>query len=146
MIFRSFLKQCLVEYLVICACISAAIGILGLVVNPNAQFGYESYFSPFIFGFISLIPSLVTYSKDELSMKQLLIRKGIHLLLLVALLTGFAIWQKLIDSIQEITLFGIAVVAVYILVNYIRSVYDQKDADEINRLLSSLHADKPEQE
>lgn len=126
------------EYFIISTCVTAAIAILGQALDPTARFGYEAYFSPLIFGLVSLIPSLVTYSRKELSLRQTLIRKALHVIVLEAMLIGFVLWTGLLHGLADICLFGLTVLIVYLTVNLISWQIDKKDAGEINKTLKSL--------
>lgn len=138
MSFKDFLKRCLMEYFIITTCVTAAIAMLGLSADPAATFGYEAYFSPLIFGLISIVPSFVTYSRRELSFRGALIRKVLHVILLESLLTGFGFWAGLIQNAEEAAFFVLTVFIVYIAVNLISWLLDKKEAGEINKTLKSL--------
>lgn len=138
MSFKTFLKRSLLEFFVITTCITAATAILGLTLDPTAKFGYESFFSPFIFGFLSLAPSIVTYSHKELSLKQALMRKLLHFIVLEIVLIGFGFWAKILTSPASAFLFAFAVLIVYITVNLFTWKLDWKDATEINETLRNL--------
>lgn len=135
MSFKSFLKSCLLDYFIITTCVTAAMAILGLAIDPTARFGYESFFSPLIFGFISIVPSFITYSHKELPFKETLIRKILHLIVLEAILIGFGFWVGVLLSAAEAFFFGITVFIVYILVAFISWKFDIKEANEINETL-----------
>lgn len=126
------------EYFIISTCITAAIGVLGMSLDPTAKFGYESFFSPLIFGLISLVPSLVTYSRKEISFRNMVIRKILYLLLLEGLLIFFGFWSKILTCIIDSVFFGITVIIVYIIVNIISWQIDRKEAVKINSVLRSF--------
>lgn len=136
--FKTFLKRCLLEYFIITTCVTAATAILGLILDPTAKFGYESFFSPLIFGLVSLVPSFVTYSHKELSFRQTLIRKVLHVTVLEAMLIGFGFWAGILHAPADASFFALAVFIVYITVNLISWKLDQQDASEINKTLKSL--------
>jgi hypothetical protein len=138
MSFKVFLKRCLMEYVIITTCVTAAIGVLGQFLDPTARFGYEGFYSPLIFGFISLVPSFVTYSRRELSLRQTLVRKVLHVIILEAMLIAFGFWTGILRTPAEASFFGLAVFAVYIAVNLISWLLDKKEANELNRTLRSL--------
>lgn len=145
MSFRAFLRRCLLEYFVITTCITAVTAVLGLVLEPTAKFGYEAFFSPLIFGLVSLIPSLVTYSSKELSLRQTLIRKALHLIVLETTLVIFGFWAGGLRG-ADVALFALTVSVVYLLVNIISWALDGKAAAEINMALKSLQdtAERPD--
>ncbi len=135
---RAFLKQCLMQYFIITTLVTAATGILGLSVDPGARFGYESFFSPLLFGFLSLAPSVVTFSRKELSLRQTLLRKTLYLLLLEGTLIAFGVWSRILRSSSEAALFALAVLIVFALVNLINWLTGRREAEEIIRILKSM--------
>ncbi len=135
---KAFLKKCLLEYFIITTCVTAAIAVLGLALDPDARFGYEGFISPLIFGFISIIPSFITYSRKELSFRQALVRKVFQVIVLEAVLTGFGFWAGLLHVLADTAFFIIAVFIVYLMVNLISWKLDKKEAVQINKTLRSL--------
>jgi hypothetical protein len=138
MSFKSFLKKCITQYFIITTCITAAIGILGMNLEPTARFGYEAYFSPLLFGLISVIPSFAMYARKELSFHQILIRKIIHVILLETLLIIFGIVTGLLSNFSDSISFALAVFAVYLIVNVISWQLDLKEAGKINDSLKTF--------
>lgn len=138
MSFKDFLKRCLMQYCIITTCVTAAIAVLGQSLDPSAKFGYEAYFSPLIFGLISLVPSFAVYSRKELSFRQALMRKLLHFFLLEAMLVGFGLWSGILVNAVDACFFGLTVFIVYVVVNLIEWQIDKKDAKEINKTLKSL--------
>lgn len=138
MSFRAFLKRCLMEYFIITTCITAAIAVLGQSLDSTARFGYEGFLSPLIFGIISLVPSFLTYSRRELSLRQALVRKVFHVIVLEAMLIAFGFWTGILHNPSEASFFGLTVFVIYIAVNLISWLLDKKEAGELNRTLKSL--------
>ena len=138
MSFGAFLKRCLMEYFIITTCVTAATAILGQALDPAARFGYDAYFSPLIFGLVSLIPSLLTYSRKELSLRRTLVRKATHVIVLEATLIVFGLWAGILHGISDVSSFGLTVFIVYLAVNLIGWQIGKKDAVEINEMLKSL--------
>jgi small-conductance mechanosensitive channel len=135
---KEFLKKRLLEFCIITTCVTAVTAVLGLIISPEDRFGYDSFFSPLLFGLLSLVPSIVTYSRKELSYRQTVIRKVLHLLLLEATLTVFALCSGMFHAPADIALFAVSVFIVYLLVHLIKWFIDRKEADEINRTLKTL--------
>lgn len=139
---KAFLRKCLMEYFIITTCVTAAIGILGLSLDPAAKFGYEAYVSPFVFGLVSLLPSMVTYSRRELTFRQTLVRKLLHFALLEALLITFGHWAGVLHGFGDTICFALAVFIVYLVVNLIGWYLDSREATEINETLKALQGRK----
>lgn len=126
------------EYFIITTCVTAAIGILGLGLDPTAKIGYEGFFSPLIFGLVSLVPSVATYSRKELTFRQALIRKLLHFTLLEAMLITFGHWAGILRGFGDTVIFALAVFIVYLAVNLISWHLDSKEASVINKTLKAL--------
>ena len=139
---KAFLKRCLMEYFIITTCVTAAIGILGLSLDPAAKFGYEAYFSPLLFGLVSVVPSIATYSRKELTLRQTLVRKLLHFALLEAMLIAFGHWAGVLHGFGETVYFAFAVCIVYLAVNLISWHLDSREAGEINKTLKALQGRK----
>jgi hypothetical protein len=139
---KAFVKRCLMEYFIITTCVTAAIGVLGLSLDPRAKIGYEGYFSPLIFGLVSLVPSVATYSRKELTFRQALIRKLFHFVLLEAMLIAFGHWAGILYCVGDTASFSLAVFIVYLAVNLISWHLDSREACEINKTLKALQGRK----
>ena len=139
---KAFLKRCLMEYFIITTCVTAATGILGLNLEPAAKFGYEAYFSPLLFGLVSLVPSIATYSRKELTLHQTLLRKFFHFILLETMLIAFGYSAGLLNSFFDTVCFALAVLLVYLAVHLISWHLDVKEANEINKTLKALQGRK----
>ena len=137
MSFKAFLKRSLMEYFIITTCVTAATAILGLSLDPTAKFGYEGYFSPLLFGLMSLVPSIATYSRKELSLRQTLLRKLIHFALLETMLISFGHWAGILHGFDTVY-FALTVLIVYLAVDLISWHLDSKEASKINKTLRSL--------
>lgn len=138
---KAFLKRSLMEYFIITTCVTAATAILGLSLDPTAKFGYEGYFSPLLFGLMSLVPSIATYSRKELSLRQTLIRKLIHFALLEAMLIAFGHWAGILHGFDTVY-FALTVLIVYLTVDLISWHLDSKEASKINKTLRALQGRK----
>ncbi len=131
-----FLRKSLLAYLISVTCITAATGIIGLVYEPQKRFGYEAFFSPIIIGAVAILPSLVTFSRKELSLKQMLIRKVLQLCVLEALLITFGHITGILKSNIYLP-FAAAVLIIFILVHIVSWVIDSKKAQELTEHLKA---------
>lgn len=138
MSFKAFLKRCLMDFFIITTCVTVAMAVLGMSFAPTARIGYDAFLSPIIFGFVSLLPSFVTYSRKELSLKQALIRKVLHFAALETTLIAFGFLSGLITLIAEALNFSVTVFIVYLAVNLISWWLDKKEAGEINKMLKAM--------
>jgi len=131
MSFGDFFKKSLMRFFIIVTCVTALIGILGLIYEPNRRLGYEAFFSPFIFGVIGIIPSIVTFSREELTLKQMLFRKVIQLIVLECMVLLFGYLVGIIKHNMIISV-ALSVLSVFITVHFIEWIIDSKTADKLN--------------
>lgn len=137
--FKDFLvKKILVSYFLAVAGITAAIGIVGSIFAPETTFGYQAFFSPFLFGLVAVIPSLATYSKKELSARQMLLRLVIHFALLEILILLFAYIAGLVTSISVAISLLLCVFVIDLAVHLIHWLNDQRLANELNIALKKI--------
>lgn len=115
--------------------ITAAMLIIGLLFRPDQQFGYEVFVYPLIYGLIGMIPTLVIHTNKELSVKQIIIRKIMQLLLLVVLILGFIFGGTVMnsDTIPAVIAVAFSIVVIYILVNVIEWMMDEKTARDMTQ-------------
>ena len=57
------------------------VGITGSITQPDSRFGYSVFIIPLLYALAGILPQLVMYSQQELSIKEILLRKIIQLLL-----------------------------------------------------------------
>ena len=133
-----FLKRNLRDYFIIVTGINVAMAILGLNMDSSRTFGYEAFFSPLIIGAVALLPSIVMYAKEELSLKQMLLRRALHLLVLELTITGFGYLAGFFADLMIILPFVLTVFFVYIFTMVFGFILDRRTAMEINKGLKRL--------
>ncbi len=112
-----------------------AMAIVGLVFEPDIRMGYEAFFSPLIFGAIATFPKLITYSREELSVRQTLIRNILHFLLLEVLILGSLYFTEVLTSVSMTVSLAVTILIIYISVSAIMWINDKKTALEFNNAL-----------
>lgn len=69
-------------YFLVVAMINVVMLVLGTQFAPNELFGYDAFAAPLIYGAAGTLPEIVMYSRRELKIKELMIRKVAQLLLI----------------------------------------------------------------
>ena len=69
--------------------INLAILILGKILRPEQQFGYEVFAYPLIYGVIGIIPALFVKSDKELTLKQAIIKEIVQMIMTVVAIVVF---------------------------------------------------------
>lgn len=140
--FKTFLrKNLLLTFCISATCICLAMAVVGLSFQPDAQFGYEVFFSPLFFAGLATLPSLVHYSSRELTLKQSLIRQLIHFLLLELVILSILYSVGQITSLAAGLALAAAIFVIDLIVNLILWINDKKTAGEINEALKILQND-----
>lgn len=122
-------------FFIVTGCITILNGVLGTIFLPDMRFGYEAFLSPPIFGFLSALSGVVTKSRKELSMWQMLFREFLQLLLIEIMVFGVNyVFGTTFTWELNITLaLGIAVI--FILVYVILWLNDRRSAMIFNAKL-----------
>ncbi len=133
-----FLKKNLRDYFIIVTGINAAMAILGMSMDSGRDLGYEAFLSPLLIGGVALLPSIIMYSAKELNLRQMFLRRVMHLLALELLLTGFGYLAGFFTDGKLIFPFILTVFLVYAFTMLFRFILDRRIAQEINLGLKRL--------
>lgn len=133
-----FFKKILLSYFLVVTGITAAAGIVGSIYMPHETFGYQAFLSPFLFGLIAVIPSLVTYSRKELSIKQMFFRFALHFLLLEVMILYFAYLEGLLRSRSITVSLFLSVLIIDLTVRLVMWLNDRHLASELNNALRKM--------
>ncbi len=79
---KSFLVHMMTVYFTLVTLITAAILLLGLYMEPEAEFGYSAFAEPLIFAACGTLPCVVMISRHELPIKAYIRRKIMQLILI----------------------------------------------------------------
>lgn len=132
------IKSMLQSFFICVTLINVAMLVLGMILMPEQQFGYEVFVYPLIYGLIGMIPALIVRDGKELTVKQTVIKEVIQMVLTVVLLVAFIFGGKPLESecIQMAALVALSVALVYAGVIIIGWLLDKKTADMLNEDLS----------
>ena len=127
------LKNMLSSFFISVTLINIAMLVLGRLLRPDQQFGYEVFMYPLIYGLIGMIPALIVRGGKELTVRQTLIREAIRMVLTVVLLVAFIFGGNPIEKDTVITAVCVAVsvVIIYVGVVVIGWFLDKKTADQL---------------
>lgn len=143
---RNILKKCMINFLMIQAGITLSVGIIGCINPPPSGVSHYVFFMPFVYAFFCIFPSFVTYSKKELSIKQMAMRKVVQFLLieLVVMLISYII-GTLHDTFMS-TAIMLAVAVIYAAVNFGDYLISKSDADAMTRKIQRIKRQEQEWE
>ncbi len=138
---KDFLKSLFTSFFIVVTLVTLAMAILGLIFEPDRTFGYDAFFSPLFYGALSMLPSIVMYSRKELSIRQMFFRKLIQLVLIELLLLGF----MFMHGYHEFRLLfpqAVAILFITLSVSVISWLLDVKNARELNKELVQYQKSK----
>jgi len=119
--------------------------ILGTaLLNPTHAFSFREIMLTAVFALAGDLPSLVYYSKGELSIKSRYVRMAIHFILLEAVILTFGNIMGQVSGVEQTVLFGLEVFGIYVLVGFINWLIDRKTASDINQQIATMRAEKKE--
>ena len=134
------IKETMGGYFISVALINLAMFATGMIFRPEEKFGYEAFIYPWIYGTVALIPTLIMRTKKELSVKQMIIRKCVHMLLTVAVIIAVIFGGSVPDTqtIFAATGVAISIVIVFVTVQVIQWILDDKTAKRLTEDLAEF--------
>lgn len=133
-------------YFVLVTLINVAIFVSGSITQPDSRFGYSVFIMPLLYALAGILPQLVMYSRHELSIKEILLRKLIQLLLIELLVNGIILSENALrpEYTSIIKTISICIVLVFILANVISWIMDYTSAQKLTRELAEFQAKNQE--
>ena len=138
--FKRFLINKLILFFMLSTLITIAVSLIGSAFDSSALFGYDSLLTPIKYAGLCILPTLVTWSRHELSAKELLVRKVLTLLLLEAVILYIAFTSPAIDTGRAEVVLTIAgsVVFIFVLVNLFLWLKNSAEAKQMSRDLAQF--------
>ena len=135
---KELLVRMLRLYTLLVTLITVLMIILGNLLDRDRVFSYDAFFSPLIYALIGTTATMVTRSDRELSVRNLLIRKIISLLIAEGAIVLIALNADTIPTEKSWVLPGLAlgIFVVFVLTHIILYFIDRKEAEKLNADLS----------
>ena len=137
---KRFLVNKLSLFFMLSTLIGVAVSLIGSAFDADARFGYDAMLTPIKYAALCLLPTLVTWSRHELSPKALLLRKALMLVLIEAVILFIAFTSPVIDTDSPqvvLTLMG-SVLAIFLLVNLLIWLRESAEAKKMNLALAEF--------
>ena len=121
-------------YTLLVTLITIAVMILGYLLDRERVFSYEAFLSPLLYALIGTAATLITRSDRELSVRSLIIRKAVSLLLIEGAILLIALKADTIPTEKSWVVPGLAlgVFVVFVLAHIILYLIDRKEAEKLN--------------
>lgn len=139
---KKFLVNKLILFFLLSTLVAAAVSLIGSAFDGEARLGYGDMLTPMGYAALCLLPSLVTYSRHELSPKQMLLRKALMLVLLEAAILLIAFTSEVIDTgrIEVVLVIAVSVLVIFVLANLFLWLKDSAEAKTLNKELAAYQA------
>lgn len=139
---KKFIGQVFISFFVVVTCINLGMAFMGMIYAPDTRFGYEALLFPVFYGFLGILPSAVLYSRKELTVKQMLLRKIIQLILIEAIMVGIVFFLEGTDF-STLLPFMIMVLAVCLAAEGILWLAADKKVKKLNAKLKRFQDREP---
>ena len=133
-------KEIAGSYFISVTLINIAIFATGMLFRPEQTFGHEAFIWPLLFGLLTVIPTIVMYSKKELTVRQLLFRKTIQLLLDIVIVITAIFGGKEMNASTAAAAAGVSVsiIIVFVAVHVIEWLLARRTAKELTEELAAF--------
>lgn len=81
-------KQMLADYILVQAETALSIGIIGSIFASEQKITYQYFFLPALIGFICMLPCVITYFKEDMTVRQIIVQRVVELIVLESALMG----------------------------------------------------------
>ncbi len=131
---KDFLIRTLRLYTLLVTLITVAMMILGSLLDRDRVFGYDAFLSPLIYALIGTAATMVTRSEKELSVRSLIIRKAVSLLLIEGAILFIALNADTIptDRSWVVPALALGIFVIFVLTHVILYFADRKEAEKLS--------------
>lgn len=89
----SVLKRLLFDYIMVAAEITLSVAIIGSIFAGDEVITYHYFFIPFLMAAACMLPCLIIYLNEQLTIRQVLIQRVIQFVILEVVVLAFARWM-----------------------------------------------------
>ena len=134
------LREMAGSYFIAVTLINIAVFVTGTLFRPEQRFGYDAFLSPLLLGALTVIPTMIMYSGKELTVRQLLFRKMIQLLLDIAVVNAviFSGEEMNSDTVSTAAGVSVSIVIVFAAVHVIEWFLEKRTANELTIQLAEF--------
>lgn len=76
------MREFIFDYITVVAENTLAIAVIGTIFVRNASISFAYFFLPFILALICMLPCIPIYLKEDMTIKQVMIQRGVELVVL----------------------------------------------------------------
>ncbi len=128
----------IIAFCVITSCITLLEGILGCIFLPETTFGFEAYFSPPLFGFLTALTGLIPSSSKEPGIGRILLQKFLQLLVIELIVFGVNAACGTLFAPPLTIALALGIALVFLCVYGILWLNDMQNAQSFNKQLKTF--------
>lgn len=132
------LVRYIVSFCVITTGVGLLEGILGGAFMPEMRFGFEAYYVPPLYGFLTVLTGLVLESRRTLSLGEMLFRMTIQLVLIECIVFGTNHLSGNFYTLAQSLVLAAGIAAVFISVHFIIWLNERRIASLFNKKLAEM--------
>ena len=134
---KELIRDMINTYFMLTTMILAVMTVLGTYFMPETTFGYEQFEAPLIYAAWGTLPNIVMYAKKELTMKQMLLRKMIQLILVEVIVLAVALPTEIMEHGNKALVISlvICIFVIYVLTHVIEWYQDSVTAKRMTEEL-----------
>lgn len=138
---QTVIKRMVSDYIIVQAEIALSFGIVGSIFAGDVPITFSYFLLPAVLGLICMLPCIIVYVKEDMTVKQVMIQRIVEWIVLEAVILWIA--YKMVGDVPGVV--GYVAMAVSILVfdvaSYAISYYlEKREADDVNVKLSEIRA------
>lgn len=135
---KEYAKGMMRDFFVITTFVNIAMYLLGSAFQPDMMLSHDVLLRPPVYGLVGMLTIWVMYSKRELTVKQLIFRMVLQVILLevMLILLTFGFEHLKIENLKMIVSFASSVLIIYVLVRVVSFLLDKKEAGDMMALLT----------
>ena len=133
---KELIRDMINTYFMLTTMILVVMAVLGTYFMPEIRFGYEQFETPLIYAAWGTLPNVVMYAKKELTMKQMLVRKIIQLILVEVIVILVALPTEILEGGNNALLISMVscVFVIYVLTHIIEWYQDSISAKKTTKI------------
>ena len=129
-------KKMISDYILVQAEMALSIGIIGSIFAGEEKITYQYFFLPALLGLVCMLPCIITYVKEDMTIKQIIIQRVVEWVVLEIAIMGiiYYIVGDVPGRAGYIAIFFS--ILIFDVLTYLLSWFlERKEADQINEKL-----------
>lgn len=134
---KEFVLDVIRTYFTVVTFINVVMFVVGTQFAPDYLFGYKAFAAPLIYGAVGTFPNIIMYSKRDLTVKELWIRKILQLIVIEisVLFVAFYDADAAFQQPEVVIRVGIGIFIIYVISTIIDGLQDYLAAKKMTEEL-----------